>query len=113
MSHWNEEQLPDELREVAMRLRENRPEASGFELDEIKMRTLARARSSRKEGTFVKSRSMAVVLALVLMAGGTGGVIATSGSGGTDTSAAKSQYKPGCGGPNPSGTHTAPPGHCP
>src|SRR5436853_4445111 len=97
MSHCNEGQLPDELQEVAERLRENRYEASPLELDEIKMRTMARARSSRKEGTFVKSRSIAVVLALALMAGGTGGVLATSGGGGNGNSAAKSQYKPGCG----------------
>src|SRR5437763_11337339 len=103
MSHWQEERLPEELQDVAKRLQGNRYEASAFELDSIKTRAMARARSSRREGTFVKSRSIAVVLALALMAGGTGGVIATSGGGTSNDSAANSQYKPGCGPKNTNG----------
>src|SRR2546423_5331585 len=97
MNHWDEEHLPNELQEVARRLRESRHEASALELDSIKVRAMERARSSRREGTFVKSRSIAAILAVALMAAGTGGVIAGSGNGHGNGSAAKSEYKPGCG----------------
>lgn len=125
MSHWDENRLPDELRDVADRLREERPEASALELDRMKTRAMsAAARPSRQKGFAVRSRGLAIGLTLALMVGGTGGVIAAGGGGGGGNSAAKSQYKPGCGpkksdGVNPSGTHTGQPpkdpnrGDCP
>jgi hypothetical protein len=109
-----EESLPGELSEVAERLRDERAQASGLELDRIKTRAMAQASSSRPKGIVLRSRSIAALLTVALMAAGTGGVIAgtSSPSGG---SASNSQYKPGCGpkktdGVNPSGTHTGPPG---
>ena len=111
-----EDGLPDELREVADRLRSSRVEASGLDLDRIKTRAMAQAASSRPKGFVLKSRGIAAVLTLALMAAGTGGVLAGGGNGKSGGSSSQSQYKPGCGpkktnGVNPSGTHTGPPGH--
>ena len=116
MSHFNEDSLPGDLREVAERLRSERAEATALDLDRIKTRAVASAATSRTKGFQVKSRSIATLLTLALMAAGTGGVIAASSGGGTGGNASTSQYKPGCGpkksnGVNPSGTHTGPPGH--
>lgn len=111
-----EDRLPDELREVASRLHEERAAASGLDLDRIKTRAMANARGSERRGFVLRSRGMAAVLTLALMAAGTGGVLAGGGNGHSNGSSAKTQYKPGCGpkktnGVNPSGTHTGPPGH--
>jgi hypothetical protein len=115
MSHHSEDGLPGELREVAERVRRGRAEASALDLDQIKTRALERAATSQSKGFSVKSRGIAALLTMALMAAGTGGVIAAGGDGGSGGSASDSQYKPGCGpkntlGVNPSGTHTGPPG---
>ena len=116
MSNFDD-RLPDDLKQVAARLRSERVEASGLDLDRIKTRAMtAKAASSRPKGLALRSRGMAAVLTLALMAAGTGGVLAGGGNGKSGGSSAKSQYKPGCGpkktnGVNPSGTHTGPPGH--
>ena len=111
-----EDRLPDDLRDLTARLRDQRAEATGLELDRMKTRAMAKAASSRPKGFALRSRGMAAVLTLALMAAGTGGVLAGGGHGKGGGSSAKSQYKPGCGpkksnGVNPSGTHTGPPGH--
>ena len=111
----NDEILPDELREVTERLRNERATATPLELDRIKTRAMANAATSRPKGFALKSRGIAAFLTLALMAAGTGGVIAGNGNGGGNGNASNSQYKPGCGpkktdGVNPSGTHTGPPG---
>ena len=110
-----EERLPEDLREVADRLHGERVEATGLDLDHIKTRAMAKAASSRPKGFALKSRGIAAVLTLALMAAGTGGVLAGVGNGTSGGSSANTQYKPGCGpkktnGVNPSGTHTGPPG---
>ena len=115
MSNFDD-RLPDDLRDLAARLRNQRAEATGLELDRMKTRAMAKAASSRSKGFALRSRGMAAVLTLALMAAGTGGVLAGGGHGNGGGSSAKSQYKPGCGpkksnGVNPSGTHTGPPGH--
>jgi hypothetical protein len=115
MSHFKDESLPGDLTEVEERLRSERPEASALDLDRIKTRAMASAATSRPKGFQVKSRSIATLLTLALMAAGTGGVIAATNSGGNNPNTSNSQYKPGCGpkqtnGVNPSGTHTGPPG---
>jgi hypothetical protein len=115
MTHFNEEKLPDGLSEVEERLRSERVQASSLDLDRIKTRAMANAAAtSRPKGFAVKSRGIAALLAVALMAAGTGGVLA-GGTGGPTPSSSDSQYKPGCGpkktdGVNPSGTHTGPPG---
>ena len=112
-----DEQMPGDLQDVAERLRRGRAEASALDLDRVKTRAMANAAASRPKGFSVKSRSIAALLTVALMAAGTGGVLAGGGGGGNGNSA-NSQYKPGCGpkktnGVNPSGTHTGPPGHGP
>jgi hypothetical protein len=114
MSHFGQNELPDDLNEVGERLHAQRYEATGLDLDRIKSRAMAQAASSGRKGSPVRTRSLAAVLTVALMAAGTGGVIAGS-SGGSGGNAGGSQYKPGCGpkktdGVNPSGTHTGPPG---
>jgi hypothetical protein len=93
----NDENLPQELRDVADRLREERPHATALDLDRIKTRAVANAATSRPKGFALKSRGIAAFLTLALMAAGTGGVIAGNGNGGGNGSAADSQYKPGKG----------------
>jgi uncharacterized membrane protein len=111
----NDENLPGELRAVANRLRSERAAATPLDLDRIKTRAMANAATSRPKGFALKSRSVAALLTVALMAAGTGGVIAGGGNGNGNGNASNSQYKPGCGpkktdGVNPSGTHTGPPG---
>jgi len=108
-----EGQLPEDLNEIAERLRSERVEASTLDLDRIKTRAMARTRTSRPKGFALKSRSIAALLTVALMAAGTGGVLAGTSSNSGNSS--NTQYKPGCGpkktnGVNPSGTHTGPPG---
>ena len=116
MTRFDHDSHPDGLGEVVDRLRAGRVQASSLELDRIKTRAMAKAATSRRKGSPMRSRSVAALLAVALMAAGTGGVLAGGGNGHGGGSASKSQYKPGCGpkktnGVNPSGTHTGPPGH--
>ena len=106
MAHFDDTNLPDELQDVARRLREQRPEASGLELDRIKLRAM----SSRSKGSVVKSRLIVALCTVGLMAGGTSGVIAAKGGNGNGGSAAESQYRPGKGCGDQNHTHTGPPG---
>jgi hypothetical protein len=86
MSHSNENHVPDELQHVVERLRQERPEATAMELDQIKLRAMARAKdapslASSGKGGFMKSRLVGVMLAVGMLAGG-GGAMAVTG---TDT----------------------------
>jgi hypothetical protein len=113
-NNFDGDRLPNDLEQIATRLRTERAEASGLDLDRIKTRAMAQATSSRPKGIALRSRTTAVFLSLALMVGGTGGVMAAKGGNGkSQGSAGNSQYKPGCGpkktnGVNPSGTHTGP-----
>ena len=112
----HDEQLPDGLDPVVERLRACRADPSELEVDQLKQRILARAATSRTKGISMRSRVIAVLVGVGLVAGGTGGVLAAGGGAGGNQSASQSQYKPGCGpkktdGVNPSGTHTGPPGN--
>ena len=113
-SGYDEGHLSGDLQELVERLRSERAEASALDLDRVKTRAMANAAASRPKGFIVKSRSIAALITVALMAAGTGGVIAASNTGGGGGSSANTQYKPGCGPPpngvNPSGTHTGPPG---
>ncbi len=73
------------------------------------------AAATGKGKQMLKSRMVVALVALGLMAGGTGGVLAATKSPSTG-GASSSQYKPGVGpcksdGVNPSGTHTGAPGN--
>ena len=93
MGHFDEEHQPDELQDLARRLRDRRPEASPLDLDRIKMRAMAGATTSRSKGSTLKSRLIVALCTVGLMAGTTGGVIAASGGSKAKGSAQNSQYK--------------------
>ena len=102
MSKENGDRLSPEVRDLVEELRAHRVEWSAAELDRIKLQAMARAsrgggRSLRLgKGGSMRSRLIAV-LVVGLLGAGTAGTIAASGGGGGSKSAAKSQYKPGCG----------------
>jgi hypothetical protein len=105
MSHFDEKRVPDDLLNVVKRLRHEKPEATPVELDRIKLRAMARARGARTlrpsgKGQFMRSRLVSVMLAVGVLAGGTG-AMAVTGTGGvfkhhrhSARSAPQSQYCP-------------------
>ena len=110
MGHHDEDHTPDELQDVARRLRAHRTEASPLELDRIKLRAMASAKTSRPKGSALKSRLIVALAAVGLMAGGTSGVIAAKGGNGNGGSAAESQYRPGKGCGDNNHAHAGAPG---
>jgi hypothetical protein len=58
----------------------------------------------------MRSRGVALLLAVFLIGGTTAGGLAVAGGGGGGHSAAKSQYKPGYGYGDKNHQHTGPPG---
>jgi hypothetical protein len=82
-----------ELEALAVRLREDRPEASALELDRIKRRAVSQASArswALKKGLFMKPRiAVAFVLAMGLLSSGTGATLAVISESG---SAAQVQY---------------------
>jgi hypothetical protein len=93
--------LPDDLREMDARLQAHTPEVSALELDELKLRTAARAfrptTSTYGRQQLMRSKFVTIMLVLGLaVSGGTAGVIASHDNG-NGKSADESQYKPGKG----------------
>jgi hypothetical protein len=104
--------LPDELRDLAERLRREATRPTATELDQLKLRAMRSARSPvhGRKGSFMKTRlaTLVTILALTIGAGGTF-AIAGGGTGDAGT-AAKPQYKPPqCPKPPPK----KPPPNCP
>ena len=101
MTHHDHDRLPDDLREVDARLQAHKAEVSALELDEIKLRTMARvsrgaaSRTGRRTSMRAKLVTMALVLGLAV-SGGAAGVIAGGGNG-NGNGADQSQYRPGKG----------------
>ena len=81
MSQFNENHVPgDDLQHVADRLREERPQATAMELDQIKLRAMARtnrAPASNRKGQFMKSRLVSLMLVTGVLAGGAGAMAVT------------------------------------
>ena len=109
------EQHPEDLEQAADWLRAQRPEVTALELDRIKQR--ARSQALRGVRTARGRRPLATALTALVLTASFGGAFAIAGkvppssptsSGGSQTSAATTQYKPGkgCGKP---GDHTQPP----
>jgi hypothetical protein len=96
MSQSEEREAQDGPEEISRRLRMQRPQASSLELDRIKTRAMARARSSKGRGAPMRSRVIVALATVGLMAAGTGGVVAAGGGGSSaeSNSVASSQYKP-------------------
>ncbi|HEX2071110.1 MAG TPA: hypothetical protein VHF90_05630 [Thermoleophilaceae bacterium] len=90
----NRNLAPDELSEVADRLRESRSVPTPLELDELKLRARRQAarRSTSPGGTMLKSRlALTALIAVGAMMSGTGATLAVTGSSGSG-SAAQHQY---------------------
>ena len=92
--------LPDELRDVAERLRREATRPTATELDHLKLRAMRSARSQDhgRKGSFMKSR-LATLMTIGALTIGTGGTFAIAGGGGghdDDGNASEHQYKPPC-----------------
>jgi hypothetical protein len=105
-----------ELEPVEQRLRRERGELSGIELDRIKTGVLAKAAREGGGGMALKSRLALTLIVVGLVGTGGGAVIAASGGSSSNGSSANSQYcppsSPGAGKPKggPGGNKC---GHCP
>jgi hypothetical protein len=99
MTKNDPDRLPDDLREVDARLQAHKQQVTAMELDQLKLRTAARAFPAPTYGRQQLMRSKLVTMLLVLglaVSGGAAGVIASHDSG-NGKSADSSQYKPGKG----------------
>jgi hypothetical protein len=105
---------------IKERLRSERPEADALELDRAKLRAIRQASSrdasrprSGNKGVVRSGRLLSVVLAVVLLGGGTAVFAATGGfkSAGARSSAANNQYCPGSS-PNPGDPKKPGPAKC-
>ena len=91
----NSHDLPGDLEAVAKRLRNDRPQITGLELDRVKRLAISQASApagswAPKKGLFMKPRiAIALVLAIGLLTSGTGATLAVISDSG---SAAKVQY---------------------
>src|SRR6059058_6246440 len=116
MTQFDEHDLPDEFKDVADRLREGRPAFTDLELDQIKLRAMAKASRRTpamfgfRKGTPMRSRAVTLALTALLIGGTTAGGIAAAGGNGGGNSA-QSQYRPGKGCGDKNHTHTGPPGN--
>jgi hypothetical protein len=89
----------EELEGVAQRLRNERPEASPLQLDQIKTSAMSRAKAGSRRHSAGARRLATAGLTIGLLAAGTGGVIAGQdghGHGGSNTSASNTQYGGEC-----------------
>jgi hypothetical protein len=91
----------EELEGVAQRLRNERPEASPLQLDQIKTSAMSRAKAGTRRHKAGARRLATAGLTIGLLAAGTGGVIAGEGGhghgkGGGSTSASNTQYGGEC-----------------
>jgi hypothetical protein len=78
MSKFNEKRVPDDLQHLVERLNDERPEASALELDRIKLRAMRGARGSRPgKGQFMRSKLVGAMLAVGILAGGSGAMAVT------------------------------------
>jgi hypothetical protein len=96
------------LEGVAQRLRNERPEASPLQLDQIKTSAMSRAKAGTRRRSAAARRLATAGLTIGLLAAGTGGVIAGEGGhghgkGGGSTSASSTQYGGECNITNGSG----------
>ena len=86
----------EELEGVAQRLRNERPEASPLQLDQIKMSAMSRAKAGTRRHKAGARRLATAGLTIGLLAAGTGGVIAGGGGGGNHGNASNTQYGSNC-----------------
>jgi hypothetical protein len=89
-----DDQNRHELEPLEERLRKDRGELSGIELDRIKTGVLARSARQGGRGMALKSRLALVLMVVGLVGTGGGAVIAASGGSSSNGSSANSQYCP-------------------
>jgi hypothetical protein len=78
MSKFNEKRVPDDLQDLVQRLHDEKPEASALELDRIKLRAMRGARRLKPgKGQFMRSKLVGAMLAVGILAGGTGAMAVT------------------------------------
>lgn len=109
MTDHDHDRLPDDLREVDVRLRGHKPEVSALELDELKLQTVGRAfrAPTSRYGRPQLMRSKLVTMMLVLglaISGSTAGVIASHDNG-NGKSADRGEYRSGKGCGDKNHTH--------
>jgi len=103
MRQLNGKRLPQDLEQIAERLREERPETSPLDLDRIKTLAIRRAAANAPmKGHGMKPRLVSVLVAAGILVGGAGGVMAATGgvpgSGHSSSSSSNDQYGGGGGG---------------
>jgi hypothetical protein len=93
MDHYDQERLPAELADIAQRLRDERPQASALELDQIKLEVQSRVRRpARRREPFMRSRLVITTMLVIgVLMSGAGAGLAVSGVSG-DGSAGNAQY---------------------
>jgi hypothetical protein len=93
MDHHDQERLPAELAEIAQQLRDQRPQASALELDQIKLEVQSRARRpAQRRESFMRSRLVITTMLVIgVLMSGAGAGLAVSGVSG-DGSAGNAQY---------------------
>ncbi|MGH2979743.1 MAG: hypothetical protein ACRDLQ_08910 [Solirubrobacterales bacterium] len=103
MAPREDHRLPDDLYDVAARLRQERAEATPLELDRMKLLAMKRAAGPasgpRARKGFVRSRLVSPVLAAALLIGGVAALAGSTGGppislGGSNASSVNSQYCP-------------------
>jgi hypothetical protein len=103
MAPREDHRLPDDLHEVAARLRQERAEATPLELDRMKLLAMRRAAqpvsTPRRRGRMARSRLASPVLAAALLLTGVVAIAGTTGgtpfsTGGSNAASVNSQYCP-------------------
>jgi hypothetical protein len=79
---------------IEQRLRAERAELTGIELDGVKQRVLAKAARQGGRGMNLRARLVTAALVVGLVASGGGAVLAASGGSSSNGSSANSQYCP-------------------
>src|SRR4051812_50093890 len=112
MTDSNEDRIPEQLLEVAERLREERVVVTPLELDELKLRARAQAaggiKSGSRKGLPLRSRVVTLALTALLIGGTTAGGHAPAWGGG-HRHPARPQDPPGTGGGGKKNTPPRPP----
>src|SRR5947209_292252 len=94
MKNADENRMPEALKAVSRRLRHDRPQLGATELDLMKTRVMARAKTREPKGAALRGRIVVALLAVGLMGAGAGGVMAGSDGSTGGSQSASSQYRP-------------------
>src|SRR5437588_533854 len=94
MKNADQNPIPEATEGVVRRLRSERAQLGTMELDLMKTRVMARARTRQPKGAALRGRIVVALLALGLMGAGAGGVMAGGDSSNAGAQSAGSQYRP-------------------